>query len=285
MFETLKEHRCFGGRQLLLRHSSKECGGPMELSLFLPPQAEHEPVPVLYFLSGLTCTPANFTEKAGAQRLASSLGLAIVCPDTSPRGAGYEGEDDDWDFGTGAGFYVDATEKPWSERYRMYSYVTQELPAAIDASFSTSGEGHRSIFGHSMGGHGALVIALREPTRWRSVSALAPICAPTRCPWGQKAFSKYLGDKREDWKAYDASMLVRERTHPITILVDQGTADPFLSEQLHPEYLEDACAASGQRLELRRHSGYDHGYFFIASFIEDHLRHHAAALKGLVGAP
>jgi S-formylglutathione hydrolase len=285
MFEILKEHRSFGGRQLFLKHQSELCGGPMELSLYLPPQAAAEEVPVVYYLSGLTCTAANFTEKAGAQRLAASLGLAIVCPDTSPRGAGYPGEDDDWDFGAGAGFYVDATEEPWSHTYQMYSYVTRELPGLVDAEFPTMGEGHRSIFGHSMGGHGALVIALREPDRWRSVSAFSPICAPTRCPWGVKAFGGYLGDDREAWKSYDASELVRKKTHPITILVDQGLADGFLDEQLKPDLFEEACAAGGQRLELRRHEGYDHSYYFIASFVEDHLRHHAAALKGPAGAP
>ncbi len=285
MFETVREYRSFGGRQLFLKHQSELCGGPMELSVYLPPQAEREKVPVVYWLSGLTCTAANFTEKAGAQRMAAALGLAIVCPDTSPRGGGYPGEDDHWDFGTGAGFYVDATEEPWSRTYQMYSYVTRELPALIDSELPTLGEGHRSIFGHSMGGHGALVIALREPERWRSVSAFSPICAPTRCPWGVKAFGGYLGDDREAWSSYDASALVRESTHPITILVDQGLADGFLEEQLRPELFEDACKAGGQRLSLRRHEGYDHSYYFIASFVEDHLRHHAAALKGPAGAP
>jgi len=257
----------------------------MELSLYLPPQAEVEPVPVVYFLSGLTCTAANFTQKAGAQRLASSLGLAIVCPDTSPRGGGYPGEDDDWDFGSGASFYVDATEEPWSATYRMYSYITEELPSLIDQEFETRGEGHRSIFGHSMGGHGALVMALREPGRWRSVSALSPVCAPTRCPWGVKAFGAYLGDDREAWKSYDASELVRDKTHPITVLIDQGESDSFLEEQLKPQIFEEACAASGQRVELRRHPGYDHSFYFVATFVEDHLRHHAAALMGPAGAP
>jgi S-formylglutathione hydrolase len=286
MFETLKEHASFGGRQLFLRHQSTACRGAMELSLYLPPQAAREPVPVVYFLSGLTCTATNFTEKAGAQRLASSLGLAIVCPDTSPRGTGYPGEDADWDFGAGASFYVDATCEPWSETYQMYSYVTDELPKALDAEFPLAGEGHRSIFGHSMGGHGALVMALREPGRWRSVSAFAPICAPTRCPWGVKALGGYLGDDRDAWKAYDATELLRQRnTHPITILVDQGEADPFMDTQLKPQLLEEACAKAGQRLSLRRHAGYDHSYYFIASFLEDHLRHHAAALLGPAGAP
>ncbi len=285
MFETLKETRSFGGRQLMLRHESKSCGGPMELSVYLPPAANDEKVPVVYWLSGLTCTAANFTEKAGAQRVAAELGLAIVCPDTSPRGAGYAGEDAGWDFGTGAGFYVDATEAPWSERYRMYSYVTDELPRAIDGAFPTLGEGHRSVFGHSMGGHGALVIGLREPRKWRSVSALAPICAPTKCPWGEKAFGGYLGPDRESWKAYDACELLGRGTHPAKVLVDQGLADPFLDEQLHPHLLEEAAAAAGQDLEVRRREGYDHSYYFIATFVEDHLRHHAAHLGAPVSAP
>lgn len=276
--EATKSHASFGGVQGYYRHDSEACGGPMELSVFVPPQAEREPAPVVYYLSGLTCTAENFTAKAGAQRVAAELGLIVVAPDTSPRGAGYPGEDDDWDFGTGAGFYVDATVPPWSSRYRMYSYVSEELPALIDASFPTR-PGARAITGHSMGGHGALVIGLRQPERWRSISAFAPICAPARCPWGEKAFSGYLGDDRRAWREYDATELVVARgAHPAPILVDQGTADPFLAEQLRPELLEDACRRAGQALELRMQAGHDHSYFFVATFVEDHLRHHARFL-------
>lgn len=276
--ETLKEHASFGGVQGYYRHDSRACGGPMELSVYVPPGAG--PFPVVYFLSGLTCTADNFTTKAGAQRVASELGLIVVAPDTSPRGAGIPGEDDDWDFGTGAGFYVDATEPPWSSRYRMYTYVREELPALIDASFRTSGPTHRGVFGHSMGGHGALVLALREPGAFRSVSALAPIVAPSRVPWGQKAFTGYLGAERAAWRRYDASELVRERQHPRTILIDQGASDAFLETQLRPELFEEACREAGQALELRMQPGYDHSYFFVATFVEDHLRHHAAFLAG-----
>jgi len=272
--ETTKSWAAFGGTQRWCAHESEACGGRMELSVYVPPG--DGPFPVVYFLSGLTCTPENFTTKAGAQRVASELGLLVVAPDTSPRGAGYPGEDDDWDFGTGAGFYVDATEAPWSARYRMYSYVTEELPGLIDASFPTTGA--RSILGHSMGGHGALVIGLRQPERWRSVSALAPIVAPTQVPWGQKAFSGYLGDDERAWRAYDATALVAGTQREDTILIDQGTADSFLERELRPELFQKACADAGQPLELRMRDGYDHSYYFIATFIEDHLRHHAAHL-------
>ena len=277
MLETLKLNASFGGVQGMYRHESKACGGPMELSVYVPPDAES--APVVYYLSGLTCTAENFTTKAGFQRVASELGLIVVAPDTSPRGAGYPGEDDDWDFGTGAGFYVDATQMPWSQRYRMYTYVTEELPALIDQTFPTRGASHRSVFGHSMGGHGALVVGLREPDRWRSISAFSPIVAPSQVPWGQKAFSGYLGDDRDAWKAYDATELVKSRQHPQTILIDQGGADGFLEEQLRPELFGHACDASGQKLEMRLHSDYDHSYYFIATFVEDHLRHHARCLE------
>lgn len=277
MLETLKLNASFGGVQGMYRHESKACGGPMELSVYVPPNVES--APVVYYLSGLTCTAENFTTKAGFQRVASELGLIVVAPDTSPRGAGYPGEDDDWDFGTGAGFYVDATEPPWSQRYRMYTYVTEELPALIDESFPTKGASHRSVFGHSMGGHGALIVGLREPDRWRSVSAFSPIVAPTQVPWGHKALAGYLGDDREAWKAWDATELVRSRQHAQTILIDQGRADGFLEEQLRPELFAQACEASGQKLELRMHDDYDHSYYFIATFVEDHLRHHARCLE------
>lgn len=274
--ETLKEHRSFGGTQGYYRHESRECGGPMELSVFVPPGAG--PFPVVFYLSGLTCTADNFTSKAGAQRVASELGLIVVAPDTSPRGANVPGEDDAWDFGTGAGFYVDATEAPWSARYRMWSYVKDELPALIDAQFPTCGPSKRSVFGHSMGGHGALVLGLREPGAYRSVSALAPIVAPSQVPWGQKAFTGYLGGDRAGWGRYDATELVAGSQHPAPILIDQGDADAFLERELRPELFVAACKASGQALELRMQAGYDHSYFFVASFVEDHLRHHARYL-------
>jgi S-formylglutathione hydrolase len=275
--EVLSEHRCFGGVQGFYRHESAECGSPMRLSVYRPPAAEHGPVPVVYFLAGLTCTEETFVIKAGAQRVAAELGLMLVTPDTSPRVPRLPGDDADWDFGLGAGFYVDATREPWSHHYRMYSYVTGELPETIAANFPVR-TGARGIFGHSMGGHGALVSALRNPGRYRSVSALAPICAPSRCPWGVKAFSGYLGDARDAWAEYDASQLVARGRFPGPILIDQGLSDKFLAEQLKPEVFESAARAVGQELEIRRHDGYDHGYYFIASFVADHLRHHARAL-------
>jgi S-formylglutathione hydrolase len=250
----------------------------MELTVFVPPG--QGPFPVVTYLSGLTCTPENFTVKAGAYRTAAELGLIVVAPDTSPRGAGYPGEDDAHDFGSGASFYVDATEPPWSGRYRMETYLTQELPELLDGHFPTKGSGYRSITGHSMGGHGALALGLREPGRYRSLSAFAPVCAPTQVPWGQKAFRGYLGDDLQAWKRYDATELVRERPHPAPILIDQGTEDGFLHEQLRPELFREACERAGQPLELRMQPGYDHSYFFIATFMGDHLRHHARHLAG-----
>ena len=275
--ETLAEHRCFGGVQGYYRHESHECGSPMRFSVYRPPAAESGSVPVLYYLAGLTCTEETFAIKAGAQRLAAELGLMLVAPDTSPRVPRLPGDDSAWDFGLGAGFYVDATIEPWSRHYRMYSYVTRELPQIVTASFPARA-GANGIFGHSMGGHGALVCALRNPGRYQSLSAFAPIAAPSRCPWGTKAFSGYLGDDRKAWAGYDASELIARQAFPGRILVDQGTADPFLGEQLQPDVFEAAAREAGQDLELRRHPGYDHGYFFIASFVDDHLRHHAAAL-------
>ena len=277
--ETFGEHASFGGRTGFYGHHSEVCGGGMRFAVYTPPQASGGPVPVLYYLAGLTCTEETFMIKAGAQRHAAEHGLMLVSPDTSPRGANVPGEDDDYDFGTGAGFYVDATEEPWSERYNTYSYVTRELPSVIEDNFPAAGPA--GVFGHSMGGHGALVCALKNPDRFRSVSALAPISAPTRVPWGEKAFSGYLGDDREAWKAYDASELVRESpfSDGREILVDQGLSDQFLEEQLLPEALEEACAASGQPLTLNRRGGYDHSYYFISTFMEDHIRHHATALK------
>ena len=277
--ETLSEQACSGGAVGFYRHDSRACGLPMRLSVFRPPQAARGPVPVLYYLAGLTCTEETFMMKAGAQRLAAELGLMLVAPDTSPRGAGVPGEDAGWDYGTGAGFYLDATQAPWSTNYRMYTYVTEELPALVAAHFPARAD-RQGVFGHSMGGHGALVCALRNPDKYRSVSAFAPIGAPSQSPWGEKAFGGYLGADREAWRAYDAAELVRRAPRPDAILIDQGLSDKFLATQLKPELFEQACRDAGQRLVLRRHEGYDHSYYFIATFVDDHLRHHAAALLG-----
>ncbi len=277
-FAVEAEHRVFGGRLVRFVHDSDACGCAMRASVYLPPQAEAGPVPAMYWLSGLTCTDENFMTKAGAQRYAADSGLALVAPDTSPRGLGLPGEDDDWDFGTGAGFYVNATEAPWSSHYRMHDYVVHELPALIERRFPVRDD-VRSVSGHSMGGHGALVVALRNPGRYRAVSAFAPICAPSRCPWGRKAFSAYLGADEAAWRQWDASALIGEATERLPLLVDQGEADEFLAEQLRPDDLAAACDRAGHPLELRRHAGYDHSYYFIASFIGDHLAHHAAFLR------
>ena len=277
--ETLSEQRCHGGVQGFYRHESRETGTPMRFAVYLPPAVQNEPVPVLYFLAGLTCTEETATIKAGAQAHASRLGLALVMPDTSPRGAGIEGEDDDWDFGTGAGFYLDATREPWSAHYRMYAWVTGELRNLVASRFPVRDDS-TGIFGHSMGGHGALTIALRNPDAYRSVSAFAPICAPAQCPWGEKAFSGYLGDDRAAWTGHDATALIESGARCAPILVDQGEDDQFLEAQLHPHLLEQACAAAGQPLDVRRHAGYDHSYYFIQTFIADHLEHHAGALTG-----
>ena len=251
----------------------------MRFSVYLPPQAQARPVPVLWFLAGLTCTEENFIVKGGAQRVAAELGMAIVAPDTSPRGEGVPGDPDNaYDFGLGAGFYVDATEAPWATHYRMYSYVTQELQQIVGVNFPVDLQ-RQGITGHSMGGHGALTIALKNPTLYRSVSAFAPIVAPSEVPWGQKALGRYLGADRAHWGAYDACKLVRAGHRAPLILVDQGEADKFLAEQLRPDLFADACASVGQPLMLRMQSGYDHSYYFIASFIEDHLRWHALALQ------
>jgi S-formylglutathione hydrolase len=250
----------------------------MSVSIYLPPAAATKSVPVLYFLSGLTCTEENVAAKGGAQRFASEAGLAFVAPDTSPRGLDLPGEHDDWDFGSGAGFYVDSTEAPWSGHYRMYEYVTEELPRLLRATQPIDTD-RASITGHSMGGHGALVVGLRNPDRYASISAFAPIVSPTRCPWGERALSTYLGSDREAWAEYDASRLVARMTHPHEILIDQGTADGFLVEQLKPEFFESACGENGQSLELRMQEGYDHSYFFIASFMADHVAHAAKALS------
>jgi S-formylglutathione hydrolase len=282
--ETLSEHACFGGVQGYYRHASAECRAPMRFSVYSPPQARHGRVPALYYLAGLTCTEETFAIKAGAQRVAAELGLMLVAPDTSPREPRLPGDDASWDFGLAAGFYVDAVREPWAAHYRMHSYVTRELPALVETRFPARTDS-RAIFGHSMGGHGALVCALRNPDRYRSVSAFAPIAAPSRCPWGIKAFGGYLGNDRAAWAEYDASELVSRRRFPGKILVDQGTADRFLAEQLLPDAFAEACARSGQEFELRMHAGYDHGYFFIATFVEDHLRFHAERLGSVPHGP
>jgi S-formylglutathione hydrolase len=283
-WELLSEHASFGGVQRFVRHTSHEIGLPMRFALYLPPQAlRGERVPLLVYLAGLTCSEETFTIKAGAQRVAAALGLALLMPDTSPRGANVPGEAESWDFGVGAGFYLDATRAPWSRHWRMESYLLRELLPQVWAHAPVQRE-RTAIFGHSMGGHGALTLALRHPGVFASVSALAPICAPMQCAWGIKAFSGYLGDDRSAWPAHDASELMRtQRRAPYArgILIDQGLADKFLAEQqLLPEAFEAACAAVGQPLTLRRHAGYDHGYYFIATMVEDHLRHHATALSG-----
>ncbi len=276
MIETIEEHACFGGRVGIYRHDAPSTACAMRYSVFVPPQAAHGPVPVVTWLAGLTCTEETFMIKAGAQRVAALLGLMLVAPDTSPRGAGIPGEGDDWDFGTGAGFYVDATEEPWSTHYNTYSYVSRDLPDAVFANFPGD-RARQGLFGHSMGGHGALVIGLRNPQTYRSLSAFAPISSAMRCPWGEKALTGYLGPDRANWRQYDAAELLAAG-YPRPVLVDQGLADQFLESQLHPHLLEQAAAAGAVNLVLRRHAGYDHGYYFIQSFIEDHLRHHAALL-------
>jgi S-formylglutathione hydrolase len=280
-FETLSEHRAFGGVVGFYRHASETARCAMRFAVFAPPQAAQGRVAVLYYLAGLTCSEETFMIKAGAQRVAAELGLMLVAPDTSPRGVPLPGDSDSWDFGVGAGFYVDATEEPWARHYRMYSYVTQELPDLIDAHFP-SDPARRGIFGHSMGGHGALTVALKNPARYRSVSAFAPIAAPRRSPWGQKAFSGYLGPDHGHWAEHDATELalrLKDGPQRPPMLIDQGLSDQFLERELRPDLLEEACTRVGQRLTLRRHAGYDHGYYFVSTFIEDHLRHHARWLS------
>jgi len=276
--ETLSQHGAFGGVQGFYRHASAEIGLPMKFGVYRPPQAlAGARVPALVWLAGLTCTEETFAIKAGAQRVAAELGLMLVTPDTSPRGTGIAGAGDSWDFGDGAGFYLDATQAPWAPHWRMESYVTQELPEVVAAHFPWQRE-RLGLFGHSMGGHGALTLALRHPGMVGSVSAFAPVAAPTQCPWGVKAFTHYLGADRSGWAAHDATELVRSGARAPVLLVDQGLADKFLDGQLMVDRFEAACREAGQPLTLRRHAGYDHGYFFIASFVEDHLRFHAQAL-------
>lgn len=270
-------HACFGGVQGFYTHDSSSIGLPMRFSVYQPPQAADGPVPVVFFLAGLTCTEETFMAKAGAQRVAAELGLMLVTCDTSPRDIELPGDRESWDFGVGAGFYIDATEQPWAKHYRMGSYVL-ELRDLILANFSVRAD-RVGIMGHSMGGHGALVIGLKYPEHFQSVSAFAPIAAPSECPWGEKAFSRYLGDDRQSWRAYDATALIESGKRTSALLVDQGLDDQFLPNQLNPERLEAACLAAGQPLTLRRQSGYDHGYYFISSFVADHLHHHAQLLR------
>ena len=272
------EHRaCFGGWQDVYEHASATLGCTMRFAIYLPPQAADGPVPVLYWLSGLTCNEQNFITKAGAQRYAAEHGIAIVCPDTSPRGDGVA-DAEGYDLGKGAGFYVNATQAPWAAHYRMHDYVVDELPALVEANFAVTTS--RAISGHSMGGHGALVLALRNPGLYRSVSAFSPIVAPSKVPWGEKALTAYLGEDRARWSAWDACELVKQASDKLPLLVDQGGDDEFLDGQLRPQLLQAAAVAAGHPLQLRMRPGYDHSYYFIASFIGEHIAHHAAALHG-----
>ena len=277
--EVLGTARVFGGETRMLRHASTATGTDMEFAVFVPPQAADGPVPVLYWLSGLTCTAENFTTKAGAQRYAAEHGLLLVAPDTSPRGDGIPDAPDRWDLGAGAGFYVNATTEGWRDHYRMYDYVVDELPELVRSTFDTA-PGRESISGHSMGGHGALVCALRNPGRYRSVSAFAPISAPSQVQWGIDAFTTYLGDDRAGWAEWDANELVPAASERLPILIDQGDADSFLGDQLRPEVFAATCQANGHPCETRMQPGYDHSYYFIATFMEDHIRHHAKHLHG-----
>ncbi len=274
------QQRCFDGTQGFYSHQSEITGGTMNFAVFQPPQARQgASVPLLIFLSGLTCSEENFTVKAGAQRLAAELGLMLLVPDTSPRGAAVAGEDESYDLGTGAGFYVDATQEPWSPSYRMYSYITEELPMLIAEHFPAD-MARQGIFGHSMGGHGALTLHLKNPDVYRTVSAFSPICAPMRCPWGEKALNAYLGTDRDTWRPYDACALLEDGVKSeAVLLIDQGAGDAFLEEQLQPQLLAAACQAAGQEIELRMQPDYDHSYYFIATFMEEHLRHHARVLS------
>lgn len=274
--ECVEQHACFGGRQEVWKHRSATLGCEMKFAVYLPPQAGRERLPVLYWLSGLTCNEQNFISKAGAQRYAAEHGVILVAPDTSPRGDDVA-NDDAWDLGQGAGFYLNATQAPWSRHFRMYDYVVDELPTLIEAHFPANDR--RSVSGHSMGGHGALVVALKNPGRYRSVSAFSPIVAPSQVPWGEKAFAAYLGDDREAWQQWDATALIAQAKERLPLLVDQGDADEFLAPQLRPELLQAACEAAGHPLELRQQPGYDHSYYFIASFIGEHIAYHAAALQ------
>jgi S-formylglutathione hydrolase len=274
--ELISEARCFGGWQRTYQHASSACGCPMRFAVYLPPQSETDPVPALYWLSGLTCSEDNFSNKAGAQQHASELGLALIIPDTSPRGLGLPGAEERMEVGTAAGFYVDATQAPWADNYRMYDYVARELPDLVPRHLPVDGS-RKSISGHSMGGHGALTVGLQNPGNYRSISAFAPICAPSRTGWGRTAFSHYLGNDQEAWRSYDASYLAEHQPCEHVLLVDQGSADPYLDE-LRPDHLQQACAASGQPLDFRERAGYEHGYYFVSTFIGEHLNFHAAHL-------
>lgn len=273
--EQVEQHHCFGGRQQVWRHTSSVLGVEMNVGVYLPPQAEHSDCPVFYWLSGLTCSEQNFITKAGAQRLAADLGVIIVAPDTSPRGDDVA-DDDAYDLGQGAGFYVNATQEPWAAHYQMYDYVVDELPSLINDRFPTTDQW--GISGHSMGGHGALIVALKNPGRFVSVSALAPIVAPSQVPWGEKAFGAYLGDDQKTWAHWDATALIADADERLPLLIDQGTADGFLEEQLQPHRLEEAAKEAGHPLTLRRQPGYDHSFYFVATFVGDHLVHFANAL-------
>jgi S-formylglutathione hydrolase len=274
----VSEHACYGGVQRFYKHDSKEVRGPMKFSAYVPPQARNGKVPVLYYLSGLTCTEETFAVKAHAQQVAAELGIMLIAPDTSPREPRIPGDAESWDFGYSAGFYVDATQAPWSQNYRMYSYISKELPEIVAAELPVKAAA-TGIFGHSMGGHGALVIALRNPGIFKSVSAFAPISTPSIVPWGKKAFTNYLGADTQTWKDYDAMELVSRKPFPNLILIDQGTGDQFLKEQLLQEKFAAAASAAGQQLNLRMQPAYDHGYYFIQTFMADHLRHHAGFLQ------
>ncbi len=276
--KTISEQKCFGGTQGVYEHDSATCGCRMRFGVFLPPQANDAAVPALTYLAGLTCTEENFIVKAGAQRVAAELGIMLIAPDTSPRGDDVPDAEGEYDMGKGAGFYLDAAQEPWVRHYRMYSYIAGELPELIAANFPADTV-RQGIFGHSMGGHGALTIHLKHPGLYRTASAFAPIVAPSRVPWGEKAFSRYLGEDRKDWGAYDATALVAGGPSPAHILIDQGTEDQFLAEQLRPDLFREACERAGQKLTLRLQPGYDHSYFFIATFIEDHLRWHSRELE------
>ena len=275
--EQVAEPRCFDGRQLVYKHESRACNCTMRFAVFLPPAAERGPVPALYWLSGLTCTEENFSVKSGAQRYAAALGLALIIPNTSPRGVNIPDENDAMDVGTGAGFYVNATQPPWAAHYRMYDYVLDELVEVVNANLPVDPK-RKSISGHSMGGHGALLIGIGNPERYRSISAFAPICAASQSPWGQHAFEKYLGPDRASWSAYDVAEQIRTKPCEHELLVDQGGGDPYL-DKLRPNDLKEACRASGQRLTFRERPGYDHGFYFISTFLEEHLEFHAEALR------
>jgi len=276
--ELIKSHKSFGGRVDFYSHPSKATGTGMKFSVFRPLGEKHNNVPVLFWLSGLTCTEENFITKAGAERWASECGMMIVCPDTSPRGTNLPGEHDSWDLGSGAGFYLNAVTEPWRSHYRMYDYTAKELPAVIDSNFNAD-MGRVAISGHSMGGHGALVIGLRNPDLYRSISAFAPIAAPSECPWGQKAFVNYLGEDTELWKEYDASQIIKTVKVRTPVLIDQGTDDEFLDEQLKPEIFIQAAKDAGYPVKLRMQEGYDHSYYFIATFIKEHLDFHTKNLS------